>query len=146
MSLPEASAQVDLVEPVLPSEPVSHLQRPGAFSRDDLEEASFLPAPHFVHCEDWPGVAAQIISSGLARVCLSSEEPRLKHWHLRTGLFGVPKAEGDLVRLILDRRRANQGEKSLRALVIEDTGLAAERKVELLRYMTLPHSSQFVDL
>eukprot|EP00971_Amphidinium_carterae_P304674 6054441-Amphidinium_carterae.1 len=37
-------------------------------------------------------------------------------------------------------------EKSLRALVLEDEDLTADRRVELLRYMTLPHASQYCDL
>eukprot|EP00971_Amphidinium_carterae_P205801 4084265-Amphidinium_carterae.1 len=146
MSLPAASAQVALKEPVLPPELVAYLQEPNVFTRQDIDASVFKPAPHFVHCRDWPGIAAKLVNCGLARITKDEDEPRFDRWHLRTGVFGVPKSEGDLVRLIIDRRRANLVEHSMRHLVIHDERLTKDRKAELLRFMTLPHSSQYTDL
>eukprot|EP00971_Amphidinium_carterae_P337964 6475071-Amphidinium_carterae.1 len=47
MSLPEVSAQVALVEPVMPWELVCHLQREAAFERPELDSSTFKPPPHF---------------------------------------------------------------------------------------------------
>eukprot|EP00971_Amphidinium_carterae_P330868 6464124-Amphidinium_carterae.2 len=146
MSLPLASAQVGLQEPVMPPELVAYLQAPHVFTRKDLDDSVFKPAPHFVHCKDWPGIAAKLVSCGLARIAKDEEEPKFGRWHLRTGVFGVPKSDSKLVRLIIDRRRANMVEHSMRHLVIHEENIALDRKAELLRFMTLPHSSQYTDL
>eukprot|EP00971_Amphidinium_carterae_P352836 6492748-Amphidinium_carterae.2 len=146
MSLPEVSAQVPLEYPVLPPELVHYLRSASAFRDPECDPLTVKMPPHFMCCDNWLGVGSRLVSCGLAEVTHDWLEPSFGKYHLRTGLFGVAKADSDLVRLIVDRRRANMVERSMRAVTLADDSLSCERKGELLRLMTLPHASQFLDL
>eukprot|EP00971_Amphidinium_carterae_P346744 6488398-Amphidinium_carterae.3 len=146
MSLPECSAQVPLQYPVLPQELAQYLETPSLFRDPACDPLTVSMPPHFMCCRDWIGIAARLVSCGLAQVTHDWLEPRLGKHHLRTGLFGVSKADTDLVRLIVDRRRANMVERSMRAVTLADPSLSPERRCDLLRMMTLPHACQLLDL
>eukprot|EP00971_Amphidinium_carterae_P088500 1751095-Amphidinium_carterae.1 len=92
--------------------------------------------------------SVSLVTTGLC--CLGSNAQCLV-WgsrHLRAGVFGVAKPDSDKVRMIIDRRRKNPTELSMRTALHERgrKGLAEQHVHELRRYMTLPHALQLGDV
>eukprot|EP00971_Amphidinium_carterae_P113519 2248945-Amphidinium_carterae.2 len=100
---------------------------------------------------DWVELSRKMVQIGL---CCLADDRECPTWgsqkrHLRAGIFGVAKPESTELRLIIDRRRKNSTERSLRKGLkcLHSMGLVEDaRYYELLRHMTLPHASQFTDL
>eukprot|EP00971_Amphidinium_carterae_P174019 3449251-Amphidinium_carterae.1 len=100
----------------------------------------------------WPQLASDLWECGMVRWVPTSWVPRVRGAIKRAGLFGVPKASGDRLRLIIDRRPANWAEHklhNLRELLLDDV---VQEKVDfsefkqLWRLMSLPHASILQDI
>eukprot|EP00971_Amphidinium_carterae_P351168 6491953-Amphidinium_carterae.1 len=149
VSLPTCSAMVDL-QTVLPPELFALLSVPGMLERvsDESEkEALSLPAL-FMRVRDWDELSLHLVQTGL---CCLGEDRWSPTWgarHLRAGVFGVEKPDTCKVRMIVDRRRKNATEVSMRTSLYGRCGATmSEDRLHLLkRHMTLPHSLQFGDL
>eukprot|EP00971_Amphidinium_carterae_P278661 5531785-Amphidinium_carterae.2 len=152
VSLPAQSATVKL-DQVLPAELYTMLSTASFLDVPiSTEEQDAMSLPRMcVRCSDWDALGRKLVEIGL---CAVADDEKCPMWgaqrrHLRAGVFGVPKAEGSLLRLIVDRRRKNSTERGLRQGLrqLHSMGLVSdERYYDLLRHMTLPHASQFCDL
>eukprot|EP00971_Amphidinium_carterae_P029534 581407-Amphidinium_carterae.1 len=148
MALPATAAVVELVPPLVQPELSTLLHTPGGLDLPLDEHPQRLPAM-YMQVNDWPAVARRLLDSGLAHVVDYEAATRSHGRSLSSGLFGVSKPGSDLKRVIVDRRRKNACERSLR----EATLLASaeqqwdlDRTLSLGREMTLPHPLQFKDL
>eukprot|EP00971_Amphidinium_carterae_P037424 735887-Amphidinium_carterae.3 len=116
-SLPSQSAKVDL-QAILPPElyALLSLSVPGMLDKpasSGEQEVRTFP-PLFMKVRDWHELSALLVQSGLC--CLGADD-RCPVWgsrHLRAGVFGVAKPDSDKVRMIIDRRRKNATEISMR--------------------------------
>eukprot|EP00971_Amphidinium_carterae_P020160 397147-Amphidinium_carterae.1 len=148
MALPHAAAVVDLLPPVLLPELADIFHTPGSLELPLEEHPSKLPAM-FMMVEDWAGVARKLMESGLAHVIPYEEIPRSHARSLSSGLFGVEKPGTEKRRVIVDRRRKNACERSLReaaCLAAVVNNWSETKLMETIREMTLPHPMQFKDL
>eukprot|EP00971_Amphidinium_carterae_P258329 5127379-Amphidinium_carterae.2 len=148
-SLPVQSAVVDL-RLVLPPELFGLLSVPGMLSREftAMEKEVLSLPPLFMRVQDWSQFSVRLVETGLCAIGDDTDAPTLGARHLRSGIFGVAKPDTRELRMIIDRRRKNKTEVSMRSALYERAchGLREERLTELRRHMTLPHSMQFVDL
>eukprot|EP00971_Amphidinium_carterae_P063954 1265951-Amphidinium_carterae.2 len=148
-SLPTSSAVVDL-QSVLPPELYGLLSVPGMLIKpvtEEEKEVISLP-PLFMKVKDWEELCILLVKTGL---CVLGEDDWSPLWggrHLRAGVFGVAKPDTDSLRMIIDRRRKNATEVSVRAALYERVGklLDKDRLLHLKKHMTLPHALQFGDL
>eukprot|EP00971_Amphidinium_carterae_P263677 5231264-Amphidinium_carterae.1 len=148
MALPADAAVVDLVPPILLPELAKIFQDPKSLVLPEPEHPSRLPAM-YMQVENWTGVARRLLDSGLVKTIPFASMPRSRGRSLASGLFGVSKPGSEKRRLIIDRRRKNACERSMReaaciAAVREQW--ADERLLEVIREMTLPHPLQLRDL
>eukprot|EP00971_Amphidinium_carterae_P306267 6086479-Amphidinium_carterae.2 len=151
-SLPVESAKIDLSR-VLPQELFCMLSTPGYLDLQLSEaEKNALSLPRMcMRSACWKELGRELVRIGL---CLVADDECARLWgtnqrHLRAGVFGVEKPDTSKLRLIVDRRRSNATERSLRkglANLLEGDLIDPERYHLLLRHMTLPHASQFTDL
>eukprot|EP00971_Amphidinium_carterae_P241606 4797593-Amphidinium_carterae.1 len=117
MSLPSVAAQIDLRWPLVPREVEAILATPNAF-RLPVELEPIALCPLFVNVTSWLPVALTLCKAGLVMPMDDREVPRTCDGrHLRSGLFGVEKSSGSQLRVIVDRRRMNSCEHSLRDVV-----------------------------
>eukprot|EP00971_Amphidinium_carterae_P040337 791763-Amphidinium_carterae.1 len=149
LSLPAASAQVDLVYPIVPKVVETILNTPGVFRLPVALEPPVLPSL-FVNVSSWLPIAISLCESGLLMPLDDHDVPRTSDGrHLRAGLFGVKKSMGEKLRIIVDRRRMNSCEYSLREVVARQCILEKfplDVSEGLRRLFVLPHPEQFRDL
>eukprot|EP00971_Amphidinium_carterae_P188722 3746151-Amphidinium_carterae.1 len=148
MALPAAAAVVELVPPLVQPELSALLHTPGGLDLPVAEHPQRLPAM-YMQVSDWAAVARRLLDSGLAHIVDYDAVPRSRGRSLSSGLFGVSKPGSNLKRVIVDRRRKNACERSLREatlLVSAEQQWDLDRTLSLVREMTLPHPLQFKDL
>eukprot|EP00971_Amphidinium_carterae_P118978 2357183-Amphidinium_carterae.1 len=148
MALPVNAAVVQLVPPIVLPEISKILHTEGALDLSPLEHPKHLP-PMFMLVQDWASLAKKLLESGLAHAVPYAKVPRSCGRSVASGLFGVSKPGSDLRRVIVDRRRKNACERSLReaacAWAVEEQW-GEDRLLAVVREMTLPHPMQFKDL
>eukprot|EP00971_Amphidinium_carterae_P057724 1141695-Amphidinium_carterae.1 len=149
MSLPALAAKVDLVYPLVPHEVEHLLATPGVFRMCACDEPSRLHSL-FVNVESWLPAALVLCEAGLLMPINDRDVPRCADGrHLCSGLFGVKKSSGEKLRIIVDRRRMNSCEHSLREVLgryCAQHGLSRSETEGLLRLFVLPHPEQFKEL
>eukprot|EP00971_Amphidinium_carterae_P086159 1704589-Amphidinium_carterae.2 len=149
VSLPSCAATVDLQDPkVLPQRLIGYLSDESRLfkSEQDLQG----PRPQ-MHCdvENWPALASDLWQCGLTRWVPTGHLPTIRGALKRSGLFGVAKATGSQLRLIVDRRPANWGEYNLRELLLDDLTKETvdfDEFEQLWRLMSLPHAAVLQDI
>eukprot|EP00971_Amphidinium_carterae_P343569 6483376-Amphidinium_carterae.1 len=149
ISLPLSAAGVDLTSPaVLPGRLIDYLLDEERMLKSDALLEGPCPRMHF-DVEDWRALASDLWECGMTRWVDSTQIPMARGKPKRAGLFGVPKAVGDKLRLIVDRRPSNWTERSLRELLLEDLAnndVSFDEFEWLWRLMTLPHPGVLQDL
>eukprot|EP00971_Amphidinium_carterae_P266685 5290002-Amphidinium_carterae.3 len=148
MSLPDVAGVVALRHPVIPSEFEEILETADIFLRNADDMPLRLPS-WFMCTASWPPIAQRLILSGLCTPVHASSVSTWQGQHLRAGLFGVPKPNTEMRRVIVDRRRRNAIERCLRHVVKEralSQRWSAEELEHAWRLLTLPHGSQLGEL
>eukprot|EP00971_Amphidinium_carterae_P329375 6461779-Amphidinium_carterae.1 len=148
MALPAAAAVVELTPPLVMPEIAQIFHDEGRLDLPEADHPDRLP-PMFMKVKEWSAVARKLIVSGLAHAIPVAAAPSSRSRSLASGVFGVSKPESELRRVIVDRRRKNCCERSLReaAFVASVAERWSDQKfMEVVREMTLPHPMQFRDL
>eukprot|EP00971_Amphidinium_carterae_P240838 4781184-Amphidinium_carterae.1 len=149
VSLPSCAATVDLQDSqVLPQRLIGYLSDANRLFKSERDLQGPRPQMH-CNVENWPTLASDLWQCGLTRWVPTGDLPTIRGALKRSGLFGVAKATGSQLRLIVDRRPANWGEYNLRELLLDD--LAKETidfdEFECLwRLMSLPHAAVLQDI
>eukprot|EP00971_Amphidinium_carterae_P037555 738405-Amphidinium_carterae.1 len=148
MALPKAAAVVELTPPIVLPEIAEIFGTIGGLDLAPEEHPAKLPQM-FMKVDNWSAIAQRLVQSGLAHVIPFEGAPRSLGRSLASGLFGVPKPGSELCRLIVDRRRKNACERSIREAACaraSEESWEDEQLMMVIREMTLPHSLQFRDL
>eukprot|EP00971_Amphidinium_carterae_P122874 2432217-Amphidinium_carterae.2 len=143
MSLPAQSATIKLVFPTVPKIIEKLLHTPGVFLR--TPQPSSL-APSFTHVSWWSEVALELLHRGLGELRPVASDECFNGKRVYAGLFGVPKKDSDLARIIIDRRPQNSREMSIREtlmMMMREAKISVADFEHLTDLMTLPYPGQF---
>eukprot|EP00971_Amphidinium_carterae_P156649 3105240-Amphidinium_carterae.1 len=103
---------------------------------------------------DWPEVARELRRCRLVKYIPETAVPVYelssgRRTQARAGIFGVPMSSGERARLIIDRRKQNALEMSIRFCVLTGARREAWSAAETgkqWRLLTLPHATSLCDL
>eukprot|EP00971_Amphidinium_carterae_P265941 5275636-Amphidinium_carterae.1 len=148
VSLPAQAAVVQLTSKVLPQFMVEVLSAPDGLVKPVHQMPASLPAM-FVDVENWAGIALRLLQLQMVKLVYDEDVVSQNGEELRAGIFGVPKANGPLCRMIVDRRRRNAIEDDIRSKLLEsfaEDRLDEEEFTRIWRRMCLPHPSCLMDM
>eukprot|EP00971_Amphidinium_carterae_P050590 996187-Amphidinium_carterae.2 len=119
VSLPTRAGVVALDEKVLPKYMVDVLTSPDGLLMPAADRPRERP-PMFVDVQDWPALASRLLNLNMVTLVEDDTIPYIDGQQCRAGLFGVPKATGELCRMIVDRRPRNSVEMDIRTRLLKD--------------------------
>eukprot|EP00971_Amphidinium_carterae_P352884 6492761-Amphidinium_carterae.3 len=148
VSLPQRAGVVPLDDRVLPKYLVDVLKSEDGLLLPAAERVVDKP-PMYVDVQDWPALALQLLNLHMVELTPESDVPLIDGQQCRAGIFGVPKASGNLCRMIIDRRPRNAVEMDirthlLRSLMKDEIDL--DSFTAIWRRMCLPHAMVLMDM